>query len=182
VTGIDRDKGAVAMAQKRCRRGRFLVAEVPPVPLDNASFDTIVCFETVEHIQDDRGFLAELRRLIVPGGRLFISSPNVNVSAGGNPWHEREYTLPDLTAKLDDAGFAVDAVFAQRIPVTGSRRLASRVAWRLRLMRLAYGDLRIRPWDGQREPVYWVLACSLTTMPSVAVSRRAGGRGSQRAP
>lgn len=39
------------------------------------TFDTIVCFETIEHIEDDYGFIKNLKELLKPGGTLIISTP-----------------------------------------------------------------------------------------------------------
>jgi 2-polyprenyl-3-methyl-5-hydroxy-6-metoxy-1,4-benzoquinol methylase len=44
-------------------------------PLPDASFDVVWAGETIEHVADTRGWLAELRRLLRPGGRLLLSTP-----------------------------------------------------------------------------------------------------------
>lgn len=45
---------------------------------DLGRFDQIVCFETIEHIIDDRKLVADLAVLLNPGGRLLLTAPNKN--------------------------------------------------------------------------------------------------------
>ena len=40
------------------------------------AFDQIVCLETIEHVGDDVGLVAELAAMLNPGGRLFLSTPS----------------------------------------------------------------------------------------------------------
>ncbi len=39
------------------------------------SFDQIICFETIEHVNDDEGLVASLAGMLAPGGRLLLSTP-----------------------------------------------------------------------------------------------------------
>jgi SAM-dependent methyltransferase len=68
-------------------------------------------FDVVEHIPDDVGFLAGIRRLLVPGGRVYITVPayqwlwsNEDVLAG----HSRRYTVGSLRRLLEKAGYSVE--------------------------------------------------------------------------
>jgi SAM-dependent methyltransferase len=45
------------------------------IPFDDESFDVVLCFETLEHVEDPRGLLVQLERVCRPGGRVFISIP-----------------------------------------------------------------------------------------------------------
>ena len=47
------------------------------LPFDDASFDAALCLEGVEHLVDPVVFIAELARLIRPGGHIVLSTPNV---------------------------------------------------------------------------------------------------------
>jgi ubiquinone/menaquinone biosynthesis C-methylase UbiE len=173
VTGIDRDEGAIRTAAKRAA-ARFSAAEVPPIPEPSASFDAIVSFETIEHVTADRELLGEFRRVLKPGGTLLLSSPNaaatLGASAAANPWHVREYSLGELrTLVTEVGGFGSVLVFAQRhAPRRSALRRIAVAAWRLgvardpggAVARRVYGNLEVEPWDGVREPAYWILACS----------------------
>ncbi len=66
---------------------------VPPItPIADNSIDTLVTFQVIEHIKDDDQYVKEIYRVLKPGGKAIISTPNINLSLTRNPWHEREYT------------------------------------------------------------------------------------------
>jgi 2-polyprenyl-3-methyl-5-hydroxy-6-metoxy-1,4-benzoquinol methylase len=75
---------------------KFRQAVFPPVDLPDAQFDTIVSFQVIEHIKDDHLFLKEIARLLKPGGKALISTPNIKMTLSRNPWHTREYTADEL--------------------------------------------------------------------------------------
>jgi SAM-dependent methyltransferase len=86
------------------------------LPFDDGVFDRVVTSEVLEHIQDDVGAIAELVRVLRPGGTLAVTVPTwwpekVNwklsseyhaPSAPGG--HVRIYSATELRAKLRDAG------------------------------------------------------------------------------
>ena len=59
------------------------------LPFANASFDVVVAFEVIEHLENWRGFLAEVRRVLTPGGRLLVSTPN-------KVYYQQTRTTPNL--------------------------------------------------------------------------------------
>ncbi|MBK7214996.1 MAG: class I SAM-dependent methyltransferase [Bacteroidales bacterium] len=65
------------------------------------SFDFAVSFQVIEHIRNDQEFIREIHRVLKPGGKLLLSTPNRLMSLTRNPWHIREYTSDELKAKLD---------------------------------------------------------------------------------
>ncbi len=52
-----------------------LVAVDDPIPFEDSRFDAVVTFNTLEHIYDDRGSLADITRVLKPGGALHIIVP-----------------------------------------------------------------------------------------------------------
>lgn len=50
----------------------------------------------IEHIQDDEFFLKEINRVLKPGGKAYLTTPNRIMSLTRNPWHIREYTAEEL--------------------------------------------------------------------------------------
>ena len=78
VWGIDQNKEAVTQAAVKYQQPNlsFLAGDVEEMPFENASFDRVVSFETIEHLIDQRKFLSEVRRVLAPEGVLILSSPN----------------------------------------------------------------------------------------------------------
>lgn len=60
------------------RNGDFRVIDVESgrVPLDDQSADVVVAAETIEHVENPRAFMRELKRLVRPGGLVVASTPN----------------------------------------------------------------------------------------------------------
>ena len=54
------DERTVAHARARHPGTEFVAADVRELPFDDASFDLVVCFETIEHVAGPDGVLAEL--------------------------------------------------------------------------------------------------------------------------
>ncbi len=78
----------------------FLQATVPPLPFEDESFDCVISFQVIEHIKDDKLFVAEVWRVLRPGGKFIVSTPNIVMSLTRNPWHVREYTKEEFKALL----------------------------------------------------------------------------------
>lgn len=51
--------------------------DAAPLPYPDASFDLVTCTEVIEHLQNFRGALREMHRVLRPGGALILSTPNV---------------------------------------------------------------------------------------------------------
>ncbi len=75
-------------------------ASAPKLPFADGSFDWVVTFQVVEHIDRDSKFIEEVARVLRPNGRLIISTPNAPMSLTRNPWHVREYTAEEFTDLL----------------------------------------------------------------------------------
>jgi 2-polyprenyl-3-methyl-5-hydroxy-6-metoxy-1,4-benzoquinol methylase len=59
------------------REGRWLVAQadVTSLPFSDGSFDVVICSEVLEHIEDNQTAVAELVRVLKPGGDLVVTVP-----------------------------------------------------------------------------------------------------------
>lgn len=53
----------------------LMAADITELPFEDQSFDTIICSEVMEHIHDEKRALAELARILRPGGSLALSVP-----------------------------------------------------------------------------------------------------------
>lgn len=80
---------------------RFIKMKVPPLlNVPDNYFDFVISFQVIEHIKDDSEFIKEAYRVLKPGGRLILTTPNIKSSLTRNPWHIREYTIAELEARL----------------------------------------------------------------------------------
>lgn len=91
VIGVD-------IAWEACQQARSLygvnvvMADAVRLPFRDLSFETIVSFETIEHISKPDNFLARCRQLLDSSGRFVVSTPNRQMSIfQDNPYHFREY-------------------------------------------------------------------------------------------
>lgn len=66
---------------------------------DNA-FDTVICFQVIEHIKKDHLLLEEIKRVLKPGGALLMTTPNRRMSLSRNPFHVREYLPHGMEALI----------------------------------------------------------------------------------
>ena len=75
--------------------------EVPPIDFENCSFDAVVSFQVIEHIEKDIDFVREVARVLRSGGKFVVSTPNAPMSLTRNPWHVREYNADELRNLLE---------------------------------------------------------------------------------
>lgn len=97
--------------------------------LADASFDVIVSFETLEHIENPVGLLAEFSRLLKPGGRIIGSVPNDWSDETGkdpNPHHLHVYTLDSLRQQFG-AFFTRERLYQQI--ASGCKTRESSLRW-----------------------------------------------------
>lgn len=74
--GVDASTGMLARARESCPRAQLACGSLTALPFAAASFDAVLLFAVLTCIPDDgdqRRVIAELHRLLVPGGRLFLS-------------------------------------------------------------------------------------------------------------
>src|SRR5262249_52435989 len=76
VVGVDVSEAYIRRAARTVNSARFLRALADNVPLRDGSFDAIVCLDVLEHVPDERALLAEVHRLLRPGGMLLLSVPH----------------------------------------------------------------------------------------------------------
>jgi SAM-dependent methyltransferase len=84
----------------------FLVSSCIATPFRPNSFELVVAFEVIEHLQDYRAFLNECARVVTPQGLFIVSSPNKSYYAesraktGPNPFHEHEFEADEFVSEL----------------------------------------------------------------------------------
>ncbi len=79
-------------------------------PAVQGGFDTVVCLNVVEHVDDDRGALENIRRALAPGGKAIVlvpQGPELFGTLDEVLGHKRRYTEASLRRLALDAGFEV---------------------------------------------------------------------------
>lgn len=84
------------------------------LPFPDASFDVVIISEVMEHIHDDKGVLAEMVRVLRPGGRIAITVPRYGPEKVcwtlSDAYHEVEgghiriYKADELLERIEEAG------------------------------------------------------------------------------
>mgnify|MGYP003392931026 CR=1 FL=1 len=117
VHGMDVSEEAISFANKNYA-GPSTSFSICNAELLNSSdtYDLIVSFETIEHVDDYLRTLKNFYRALKDNGQLIISTPNRLVTSPqaklitdkpGNPFHVREFTYPEIENAIKDAGFKV---------------------------------------------------------------------------
>jgi SAM-dependent methyltransferase len=118
-------------------------ADLMALPYAAGSFDVVLCSHVLEHVSDDRLALAEIRRVLAPGGRAVLMSPIDERRAGtledeevltpadrarvfGQADHVRRYGR-DFAGRVAECGFGVETVpYIDQLPAEDIRRTGLR--------------------------------------------------------
>jgi 2-polyprenyl-3-methyl-5-hydroxy-6-metoxy-1,4-benzoquinol methylase len=108
--GIESDP---ILRERACERGLDVYPGSLPndLPAEAGGWDVVCLFDVLEHVSDEAGSLRACRRLLAPGGRIFVTVP-----AYAWLWsrhdellgHQRRYTGGSLRDAAEAAGFAVE--------------------------------------------------------------------------
>lgn len=99
VTAVDIDAATVDHVRRRYAVDAR-VGDVQALPFDDGSFDLVVSFETIEHVQEPQRALDELARVRAPGGLVLISTPNASEYLVENEFHVREFGHDEFVVLL----------------------------------------------------------------------------------
>jgi ubiquinone/menaquinone biosynthesis C-methylase UbiE len=120
VVGVDASIEAVTEATEQASGSAgVMLADGLELPFADNSFDVITSFETLEHLGDRKGFVAELRRVLKLDGHLILSTPNANYTkpvngTPKNPYHIFEYKPEELREELS-AHFEIVSFLGQSL-------------------------------------------------------------------
>jgi cyclopropane fatty-acyl-phospholipid synthase-like methyltransferase len=133
--GVDRSPQALKLAESlnTATSPMTLLAELDPKWKN--TFDLIMSFEVIEHLEQDIEAMKEWQTYLKPGGRMILSTPAhpsrwnaADVWAG----HVRRYTKELLARSIQEAGFTVETIECYGFPLANIME-----HWRAR----AYGKI-----------------------------------------
>lgn len=109
VVGVDASDSALAVAMEKYNRPNLSFELIKPdytLRFDDNSFDLITSHQVIEHIPDVERYLRLLQRVLKPGGKLVLSTPNrkFRLLPFQMIWqeaHEREYAEPHLRRDIE---------------------------------------------------------------------------------
>jgi SAM-dependent methyltransferase len=81
LLAVDFAQSAVQAGRRRTpdtngHRVSWTVGSIQGIPVADATFDTVISCETVEHVVDPAKAIREIHRVLRPGGRLLLTTPN----------------------------------------------------------------------------------------------------------
>jgi SAM-dependent methyltransferase len=128
VVGLDLDQPSLSHVAAAYPGVHPVRANLVSLPLAAGCADVVVSSQVVEHLWDQNGFVRECARVLRPGGRLALTTPNRLTFPPGNVFHHRELDAGEL------AGLVADHLEVEQVlGVRHGQRLAADDA--------AYGDL-----------------------------------------
>ncbi len=110
-------------------RIRFVIADAAALPFPDHSFDTVVSMNCLHHLRDLEAVLAEITRVIRPGGRIVLADLDANGFRLFDRMHRREgrpherfaYRWPQVAALLRRAGCVVRLTRGENTVVLAGR-------------------------------------------------------------
>lgn len=94
--GVDLSVPKLLSFRKRIEASRVISADAEALPFPSNTFDTVLCFETLEHLIDPAAAVREMSRVLKPGGLIVLSTPFVStLHALGKRWLVRLFSALD---------------------------------------------------------------------------------------
>lgn len=127
VLGIDASQGAIDQANKYYSNWYTeYKCDIYPFSVDD-KYDFIASIESVEHVENSEQFVKDMFDLLVPGGHLFISTPNedkIPHHLNTNPFHYRHFTIKDVSMLISSIdGARVQSFYGQDVYKVDSSRV-----------------------------------------------------------
>ncbi|MFD7653145.1 class I SAM-dependent methyltransferase [Actinosynnema sp. NPDC059797] len=119
VVALDYDEATATHVGRAYPELAAVRGNLAALPVRDAGVDVVANLQVIEHLWDQEGFLAECARVLRPGGRLLVTTPNrITFSPGRdtplNPFHTRELAPAELRDLLVGAGLEVELLAGLR--------------------------------------------------------------------
>jgi ubiquinone/menaquinone biosynthesis C-methylase UbiE len=104
VVGIDYDRETIEQNKKSYSDKKnisFVEGTIPPLPFPDGTFDVVTSYHFIEHLNERKVFIGECIRILKPGGKLLLTTPNTKKSFARNPFHVHEYTFDEISKELN---------------------------------------------------------------------------------
>ncbi|MCS6800716.1 MAG: class I SAM-dependent methyltransferase [Chloroflexota bacterium] len=120
VIAVDEDGATLRAARRRYPGPDFIRMDAEQLAFADGSFDGVISVEVIEHVAHPERYLAEIRRVLKPGGVVVLTTPNRLRSSPtpGSRWpeHRREYRPEELRSLLR-AQFREVELWGQSVPL-----------------------------------------------------------------
>src|SRR6266853_2538644 len=170
VFGVDISKEVIDHANLKYKRGNleFKAGSCSSIPIENASVDLVVSFETIEHDDPHQTMLSEIKRVLRPNGVLIISSPEKHqysvLPACNNPFHVNELYRHEFE-KLMASHFRHVAMYGQQV-THGSWIVQEKKSRDVVSFSRENGSINVT--EGIARPLYLIAVASDGAVPEVA--------------
>lgn len=155
VVGIDYAFAGLRCTRSRHPDARLSCADGAKLPFADASFDAITAQHIIEHMVDPISTLAEWRRVLCPGGRVVLVTPNsgfCDTSIFDDPTHVRLFDRASLRQSLTQGGLEIEQICTLGLPQFRNYH-AIAGGWRFRRAILKNAEILARipllQWSGQ---------------------------------
>lgn len=121
ATGLDISTPSIAFAKRIFNAENLTFGVANLLELDDSKypqFDTIISFETIEHVPNHELVIKSFRKMLKTGGKLICSVPNQNVvpfTRETHPFHVRHFTPEQITEDLKQNSFGKIEVYYQYV-------------------------------------------------------------------
>lgn len=143
IIGVDISFNGIKFAKKnyKSKNIEFIQMDALNLKFENNSFDAVISFDILEHIDEDyqSKFISEIARVLKDKGTVYIGCPNATVSNGQNIFHLKELTRRDFELLLQNF-FKYVKIFGQDLLVNDIRQKEN---WHKYIFDLSYKNLII---------------------------------------
>lgn len=98
VVALDYSENALRVAHEQygADNVEFTLMKVPPIDFPERSFDAVICFQIIEHLENPAELVAEIKRVLCEDGFAILATVNKAETLSDNPYHISEFEAGDF--------------------------------------------------------------------------------------